>query len=132
LNRIYDKTIFTHREAPGTNLRPALMANQHTALAMKKVARYKMEEWKRLKKISTFQTQENRNLRDAYLQRFRLSIFEFHYHMRLRANYHDFAFIEGVSSTETANYFNEYLTFTKSLYNALIGLKRELVKARNG
>lgn len=132
LNRIYDKTIFTHREAPGTNLRPALMTDQHTTLAMKKIAQYKLQDWKRYRKISTFQTRKNREFRDAYLRQFQLSIFEFHYHMRLRASYHDFAFIEGISSTETANYFNEYLSFTKHLYNALLGLKRQLAKARNG
>ena len=55
LNRIYDKTIFTHREAPGTNLRPALMTDQHTTLAMKKIAQYKLQDWKRYRKISTFQ-----------------------------------------------------------------------------
>jgi hypothetical protein len=132
LNKVYDKTIFTYHEAPGANLRPALMADQHTKLAMKKIARYKLEDWKRYKNISTFQTRKNRELREAYLQRFQLSIFEFHYHMRLRANYHDFVFIEGVSSTETANYFNEYFAFTKHFYNALLGLKRQLVKARNG
>jgi len=130
LNAVYDKMIFSHHEAPGANLRPALTADQHTTLAMKKIALYKLEEWKRLRKISSFVTEESRKMRDAYLQRFQLSIFEFPYQMRLRANYRDFAFIDSVSSTDTANYFNDYLAFARYFYRALRGLKDQLVRAR--
>jgi hypothetical protein len=46
--------------------------------------------------------------------------------MRLRANYRDFAFIEGVSSEDTAAYFNDYFAFAKHLYRALRGLQTQL------
>ncbi len=93
---------------------------------------YKQQEWQRQVKIGSFHSHENRRKREVYRQKFRLSIFEFPYHMRLRANYRDFAFIEGVSFTDTANYFNEYYWFTAGLAKTLDGLKRQLVKARQG
>ena len=107
LNIVYDKTVFFHREAPGANLRAAIVSDQHATQAMKKIAQYKLKEWMRLKKISNFKHARDRREKQSFYDDFRLSIFEFPYHMRLRANYRDFAFIDGVSSAETALYFND-------------------------
>jgi hypothetical protein len=130
LNRIYDQKIFSHHEPPGANLRPATVLDQHAMLAMKKIAQYKLEEWKRLKRIPNFTAKKHRDEKQAFLRAFQLSIFEFPYHMRLRANYRDFAFIEGVSSAETALYFKDYFAFAGHFYRALKGLRDQLVKAR--
>lgn len=130
LNRIYDQTIFTYREPPGTNLRSPFPADQHAALAMKKIARYKLEEWQRQRRIPSFAPQKHRHQKEEFLEKFRLSIFDFPYYMRLRASYRDFAFIEGVSSANTAAYFNDYFAFSRFFFRALRGLKDQLVRAR--
>src|SRR5262249_30377956 len=103
----------------------------HT-LAMKKIAQYKLEEWQRMKRIPNFVSKKYRERKQSFLSAFQLSIFEFPYYMRLRANYRDFAFIEGVSSSDTASYFKEYYFFSGYLYSALRHLSRQLVNARRG
>lgn len=130
LNTVYDKSVFSHREAPGANLRAAIISGQHATQAMKKIAQYKLEEWMRHRKIPDFKHERHRQEKQKFHDEFRLSIFEFPYHMRLRANYRDFAFIDGVSSAETAVYFNDYFAFTRDFYRALQNLKNELVEAR--
>src|ERR1700674_2275715 len=100
LNTVYDGSIFDYREAPGANLRSASQSDQHAKLAMNKIAQYKLEDWKRRKKIPNFMTQRCQQEHRAFLQGFQLSVFEFPYHMRLRANYRDFAFIEGCHPTK--------------------------------
>lgn len=129
LNTVYDSAIFSHREAPGANLRSA-SADQHATLAMKKIAQYKLEEWKHLKRIPNFSSKKHRQERQTFLHNFQLSVFEFPYHMRLRANYRDFAFIEGVSSDETAAYFNDYFDFARDFWRALRYLHEQLLTAR--
>ena len=130
LNTIYDRSIFSYCEPSGANLRQSLMSTQHTNLAMKKIANYKLEEWKRLRGIQNFRSTINRRARATYLQSFQLSIFEFPYYMRLRANYRDFAFIDGVTFDNTANYFNDYMGFCVSFYIALNSLRKQLIRAR--
>jgi hypothetical protein len=130
LNKVHDLAVFSYREPPGANLRSAILQDQHFALAMKKTAQYKLEEWKRWKKIPNFSSLKNRQAKQVFMRGFQLSVFEFPYHMRLRANYRDFAFIEGVSAANTAAYFNDYLAFAGAFYRALSNLRNQLVKAR--
>ncbi|HXR23884.1 MAG TPA: hypothetical protein VN742_00895 [Candidatus Binataceae bacterium] len=99
---------------------------------MRKIAQYKQDEWKRQKGIPDFIKAKNRQKKEEFLRGFQLSVFEFPYHMRLRANYRDFAFIEGVSSEDTAMYFNDYFAFASGFYRALRSLRDQLVKARTG
>jgi hypothetical protein len=64
--------------------------------------------------------------KEKYLDSFSISIFEFPYFMRVRANYRDFAFIEGIDVTDTAKYFNKYYLFTIEFTTALEKLKKSL------
>ncbi len=135
LNTVYDYTIFSYREAPGVNLRSAsaldqLATFQHAKLTMRKIAQYKLEEWKRRKRIPNFKTNKHQRDKQTFLRAFKLSVFEFPYHMRLRANYRDFAFIEGVSSNETAEYFSDYFSFAREFCRAFRNLREQLIRAR--
>jgi len=130
LNRVYNRSILSYREPPGANLRSPLLKDQHTELAMKKIALYKLDEWQRFRKIPSFTRQTHRRAKEEFLKTFQLSIFDFPYRMRLRASYRDFAFIEGVESSDTAAYFNDYFAFSRWFFRALEGLKDQLVKAR--
>ena len=131
LNEIYNRDIFCYREQSGANLRSA-SGFDHTRLALKKIAQYKQEEWQRQKRIPDFIKPEHRRKKEEFRRGFQLSVFEFPYHMRLRANYRDFAFIEGVSSADTARYFNDYFVFAIGFYKALLSLKSQLEEARAG
>ena len=50
--------------------------------------------------------------------------------MRIRSNYRDFAFIDGVTTTETADYFNTFFFFTAGFVKALEGMKKDLIGLR--
>jgi hypothetical protein len=100
-------------------------------IAMAKIADYKEDEWKRQNGIRDFLKASTREKRDEFRKGFTCSVFEFPYYMRLRASYRDFAFIEGVSTAETAHYFQTYLTLILSFYCLLDKLKRQLVQTRS-
>jgi hypothetical protein len=59
-----------------------------------------------------------------------VSVFDFPYYMRIRSNYRDFAFIDGVTTDETADYFNSFFAFTVYFVKMLESLKTNLVNFR--
>ena len=68
---------------------------------------------------------------NEYIRNFNISVFEFPYYMRIRSNYRDFAFIEGVSSSDTKVYFDTYFSFIMNLFITLEKFKNDLVKMRS-
>jgi len=129
LNKVFDNNILKLKVASGANLSKNISIDQRYDMAIRKVASYKFEEWKRKQKVN-FRSKAGKDKRDKYLENFKISVFEFPYYMRIRSNYRDFAFIEGVSSLDTALYFNSYYNFSLNLFNALNGLKQSMLKAR--
>jgi len=130
LNEVYDKTIFSYHDVPGANLSRRISKERRYKLAMAKASDYKLNEWKRGQSIESFKTKKNREKKKEYLKSFKFSIFEFPYYMRIRSNYRDFAFIEGVSIGETASYFECYYLFTMGFYKRLNDLQKSLMKMR--
>jgi len=129
LNNVFDRNILKHKEVSGANLSRRIDIGRRYTMAIKKVAKYKFEEWKRKEKVN-LRSSTGKSKRENYLESFKISIFEFPYYMRIRSNYRDFAFIEGVSNSDTARYFNSYYNFALNLYHALNNLKRFMLKAR--
>jgi hypothetical protein len=130
LGSVFDRAIFDHREEPGANLSRRTPIDRRFQMAMAKGADYKLDDWKRRHNVPHFRTKEARRKRDEYLASFAFSIFEFPYYMRLRANYRDFAFIEGIGRSETARYFRAYYDFIIGFADALEGLRRGLIAVR--
>jgi hypothetical protein len=129
LNEVFNRNILKLKEASGANLSRRISSDRRYIMAIRKVANYKFDEWKRKEKIN-LRSKIGKIKRNKYLDSFRISIFEFPYYMRIRSNYRDFAFIEGVSNHDTARYFNSYYNFALNLYQALDNLKRKMIKAR--
>jgi hypothetical protein len=129
LNSVFDQSILKHKEISGANLSKRISLDRRYKMAIKKIANYKLDEWKRKEKIN-LKTKAGKTKKADYLKNFKISVFEFPYYMRIRSNYRDFAFIEGVSSLDTALYFNSYYNFSLNLYYALDVLKQSLLKAR--
>jgi hypothetical protein len=129
LNQIFDGTIFNLKEVVGANLSRRIDIDRRFQMAMRKVSIYKKDEWKRKRNLN-FRTLQGRTKRDNYIKNFKISIFEFPYYMRIRSNYRDFAFIEGVSSLDTKNYFETYFSFIMNLFIALEKFKSDLVNLR--
>ncbi len=127
LNTVFDKSIFDYHERPGTNLSTHTSRETMFRLAMKKVAVYKYEGWKRTRDLRTKKGKEER---ERYVANFRISVLEFPCYMRHRSHYRDFAFIDGIPTDATADYFNSYCDFIMNLFNALSNLCNDLAKKR--
>lgn len=126
LNKVFSGSIFNLREAPGANLSRRISIDRRYQMAMKKASIYKRGEWQRRKRVN-FRTINGRKKRELYVGNFSISLFEFPYYMRIRSNYRDFAFIEGVSTKDTKIYFESYYYFIMNLYTALDRLKDNLI-----
>jgi hypothetical protein len=130
LNQTYDRDIFDFRALAGANLSLRTTGDILFKMLIKKVSNYKTDSWKRRDKINDFRSKKNKLAKEVYLQKFKFSIFEFLYYMRIRCNYRNLSFIDNVSSTETAKYFNAYYGFTVNFLKALDGLKEQILKMR--
>lgn len=133
LNQVFDKSILKYSsKKSGANLSHKTKPDIMYKLIMKKIAEYKLKDWQRFSaKIDNFRLTKDKQKRDDFLKNINISIFDFLYCMRIRANYRDFAFIDGVSPTETANYFKEYYSFSVSFFNLLKKIENSLVKMRS-
>lgn len=132
LNQVFDSTILNQRFTSGANLSSQTSSSDLYRMTLKKIARYKDEEWRRKEKIN-LRLSTHRKKHKQYLQNnFKVSLFDFAYYMRIRANYRDFAFIEGISTQETAEYFFLYHQFTIELSRCLENLKLDMTNQRLG
>jgi hypothetical protein len=131
LNTVFDASILNYKSTIGSNLSPRTQPELMYKLALRKIARYKDEEWKRKEKIN-LRIKNHKARHQSYLNSsFFVSIFDFPYYMRIRSNYRDFAFIDGINSAETSQYFNNYFAFTVRLVEALEGVKSDLMAMRS-
>lgn len=131
LNIVYDQSILNHRNATGANLSTKTSDADMFKMAMRKIANYKIEDWKKRNRINAKRKADKLRLTHYLANDFFVSIFDFPYFMRVRSNYRDFAFIEGVSTASTARYFQQYFAFTVYFVKALEGLKKELLRTRS-
>lgn len=131
LNIVHDQNILSHRNAAGANLSKKTSDGDMCKMAMRKIAYYKLEDWKKRNHYNGKKKTDKAKLAHHLANDFFVSIFDFPYYMRIRSNYRDFAFIEGVSTAETAQYFKKYFAFTVHFVKALEGLKNALVRARS-
>ncbi len=130
LNQVFDQSILNHTVRAGANLSSKTGQEEMYKMAIRKIAKYKFDDWKQKQHINLKKSDHKTNC-SKYLSTFRVSIFDFPYNMRIRSNYRDFAFIDAVGTTDTANYFNMYFSFTARFVKALEGLKQEIVTARS-
>lgn len=129
LNEVYDRKIFELKFPSGSNLSKKTSKDLMYKLVMKKIAKYKKDEWRRMQKINC-KKRTDKIKQEKFLDKFHISVFDFPYYMRLRSNYRDFSFIDCVSKQETAQYFIAYYDFTKNFHNALVKLKTALMKMK--
>src|SRR3989338_7224807 len=129
LNQVFDQSILAHKVASGANLSSRTTDDDMYKMAIRKIAKYKVEDWKQKNHINLKKTAHKTKYQN-YLNNFFVSIFDFPYYMRIRSNYRDFAFIDGVNTDETAQYFNTFFIFTVYFVKNLEGMKKELIKVR--
>lgn len=129
LNQVFNKSILTYKIRSGANLSRRTSMPDRYKMALRKIAWYKEEDWKRRNNIDLRKATHKAKYQ-TYLNSFVVSIFDFPYYMRIRSNYRDFAFIEGINTSETAEYFGKYFGFTVHFVKALSGMKNNLVSLR--
>lgn len=129
LNQVFDKSIINYKAKIGANLSVNTNLEDMYKIAIRKIARYKVEDWKQKNRINIKRTTDKIKYQQ-YLSSFYVSIFDFIYMMRIRSNYRDFSFINEVTVGETAKYFRLYFAFTVNLFKALDGVKKDLVNMR--
>lgn len=129
LNQVFDHSILTHTVKSGANLSGLTTQPDMYKMAIRKIARYKIEEWKQKNHIN-LRKKLHKEKFEHHLKSFNVSIFDFAYHMRIRSNYRDFAFIDGVTTDDTAQYFKFYYYFTIYFKDALDGLVDGMIALR--
>lgn len=129
LNQVFDSSILQYKVKSGANLSHSTSDCDMYKMAIRKIAIYKTEDWRQKNHID-LRKKTHKTRYQQYLDSFSISIFDFPYYMRIRSNYRDFAFIDGVSINETANYFNKFFSFTVFFVKSLEKLKKDLINAR--
>ncbi len=129
LNQVFDRNILNYKGKAGANLSSRTGEEEMYKITIRKIALYKSDDWKVKQRIN-LRTSAGKAQYNTYLSTFKVSIFDFPYLMRIRSNYRDFAFIDNVTNTDTANYFKSYFAFTVRFVKALESLKDEIITAR--
>lgn len=130
LNQVFDQSILKFKVKSGANLSRKTSKSEMYKMALRKISMYKLEDWKQKNNIN-LRKKSNKLKYQNYVKSLNISIFDFAYYMRIRANYRDFAFIDNVTTNDTASYFKYYFGFTVYLLKALEGLRKDLLSMRN-
>jgi len=130
LNQVFDQSILRFKVKCGANLSSKTIKSEMYKMALRKISIYKLDDWKQKNNIN-LRKNSHKLKYQSYVGTFNVSIFDFAYYMRIRANYRDFAFIDGVTTSDTAKYFKYYFGFTAYLLRALEGLQKDLLIMRN-
>jgi len=130
LNHVFDQSILKFKVKCGANLSKKTSECDMYKMALRKIAIYKLENWKKGNNIN-LRKQSHKLKFQSYIKSFNISIFDFTYYMRIRSNYRDFAFIDGVTTSDTAKYFKYYFGFTAFFLRSLEGLRNDLLALRN-
>ena len=129
LNQVFDQSLLSHTVKSGANLSRRTNSSDMYKMAIRKIAKYKLDDWKQKNRID-LRKLSHKTRCQQYLSSFSISIFDFPYYMRIRSNYRDFAFIDGVTTIETAQYFNTFFYFTVGFVKALEEMKKNLIGLR--
>ena len=100
---------------------------------IKKLAIYSLEEFKRSKNIRSFQSRENKKLRNNFLDSKQISICEFFYWYRIKANYRDLEYLnKDISDDKFKSFYCSYYELTRNFYKAFRELINSIAKIRLG
>ena len=136
-NKSYFNHLYAHQEVkdvkfdPGENLKEEQDVQKLTKCLIKKLVSYKIEEFKRSKKINSLRKKKDRLKVENYLSKEFTNLFELFYLFRIKTNYRDLDFLEeDVGSTQFYNYFENYYLATMNFYEALKKSINNLSKKR--
>lgn len=100
---------------------------------LKKLCKYKFEDFCRYKNIKNFRKKINKKIRQDFFNNNEISLFEFFYWYRIKTNYRDLAFLDQEINKEyVAKFYENYYLLTINFYDALKILINEVSKKRLG
>jgi len=135
LNEVYTcQEISDYRIPPGVNLANITYDSQTRIKQIrKKLNRYKLDDCKRQKGIKDFRTRAGREVRKEYYSNESLSINQFFYWYRIKANYRDLEFLGGgLNADDFGRYFRSYYRLTDNYFRALADLTNSVTLVRLG
>jgi len=117
---------------PGENLRKnTFNIDARCKQILKKLVDYKVDDFKREKNIPNFRKKKHQAERDNFLKSNYVSIFEFFYWYRIKANYRDLEFLDtDIASPSFQDYYNYYFNLTMNTQAAFKQLINKLSKIR--
>ncbi len=86
LNQVFDQSILSHTVRSGANLSTRTSDDDMYKMAIRKIAKYKIEDWKQKNHVN-LRKNTHKAKYQQYLNTFSVSIFDFPYYMRIRSNY---------------------------------------------
>jgi len=132
-NIVFDRSVLTFKAKSGFNISmPKSKKDRETLyrLSIGKIAKYKRDEYKRKNKLNIKKSHDKLQLENYLDKKFKVSIFDFLYQMRIRSNYRDLHFIELINDFESKDYFNCYCDFLDSFIKALFKMYSDIKKKR--
>jgi len=87
---------------------------------LKKMVDYQIQQLVYDKKIKNFRTNESKKIKADFLEKESVSLCEFFYWYRIKANYRDLEFLNHeIPTSSYVEYYGKYYNLTMNFYNAL-------------
>jgi hypothetical protein len=100
---------------------------------LKKLVAYKLDNYKRDNKIKNFRTKGARRQKTDFLNANDVTLSEFFYWYRIKANYRDMEFVDtAIEDDQFADYYKDYYNITMTFYGCLKDLINDLSRIRFG
>jgi len=126
--------IMNLRVKSGSNIKMiGFNLNERIIQILKKLVRYKLEDFQRKERIKNFRSKKNRQKKKEFLRNNTVNICEFFYWYRIKANYRDLEFLnKDISSHKFGKFYRNYFELTFTFFNAFESLINDLAKTRLG
>ena len=117
--------------ASGDTLKRDVEDNIRAKSILKKLCRYKLEDFQRSENIKNFRKKKDREKKKAFLESNFISLFEFFYWYRIKTNYRDLAFLDQeIDEKDIIKFYENYYSLTINFYDALKELINDISKKR--
>jgi len=117
----------------GDTLRLSVDEQSRINSILKKLCKYKFEDFCRYTGLRHFQTKINRKKKEGFFKNSEISLFEFFYWYRIKTNYRDLDFLnQEIYADEIVEFYENYYLLTINFYKSLKDLINILSKKRFG
>lgn len=117
----------------GDTLRDEVEDDIRVRSVLKKLCKYKFDDFCRYKCIRNFRKAEAKKQKKYFFRNSEISLFEFFYWYRIKTNYRDLSFLDKeIYRGDIVKFYEAYYSLTINFFNALKELINEISKKRLG